>query len=109
MDNFSQILQRKPTGDTSSSGSHSRGTTPFKVQVNFEISIFEGQIDVDIIDRWLNLLEGYFLVHDFSNWENINFSLLKVAPMSRTGGKATLNRGMREKPIFSVTPTWNYF
>jgi hypothetical protein len=48
MDNFSQILQRLPTGDTSSSNSHSGGTTPFKVQVNFDIPIFEGQIDADV-------------------------------------------------------------
>jgi hypothetical protein len=80
MDNFSQILQRMPTGDTSSSNSHSGGTTPFKVQVNFDIPIFEGQIDADVIDKWLNLLEGYFSVHDFSNREKITFSLLKVAP-----------------------------
>ena len=57
MDNFSQILQRLPTDDTSASNSHSGGMTPFKVQVNFYIPIFEGQIDADVVDRWLNLLE----------------------------------------------------
>ena len=67
MDNFAQILQRLPTSGTSASSNHSGGATPFKVQVNFDIPIFEGQIDVYIIDIWLNLLEVYFLVHDFSN------------------------------------------
>ena len=57
MDNFAQILQRLPTGDTFESSSHSGGTTPFKVQVNFDIPIFEGQIYGDVVDRWLNLLE----------------------------------------------------
>ena len=56
MDNFSQILQRLPTGGTSASSSHSGGVTPFKVQVNFDIPIFEGQIDADVVDIWLNLL-----------------------------------------------------
>ena len=42
MDNFAQILQRLPTGGTSASSNHSRGTNPFKVQVNFEIPIFDG-------------------------------------------------------------------
>ena len=51
----------------------------FKVQVNFDIPIFEGQIDADAIDNWLNMLEGYFSVHDFSSWENITFSILKFA------------------------------
>ena len=70
MDNFVEILQRLATGGTSTSSSHSGGATPFKVQVNFEIPIFEGQIGVDVVDRWLNLLEGYFSVHDFYDWED---------------------------------------
>jgi hypothetical protein len=41
MDSFAQILRRLPIGDTSSSNG---GTTPFKVQINFDIPIFEGQI-----------------------------------------------------------------
>jgi hypothetical protein len=69
-----------PTGGASASNNHSGGATPFKVQVNFDIPIFDGQIDADIIDRWLNLLEGYFSVHDFFDWEKIIFSLLKAAP-----------------------------
>jgi len=80
MDKFSQILQRLPTGNTSSSKNHSRGTTPFKVQVKFDIPIFEVQIDVDTINRWLSLLEGYFSVHDFSDRGKITFALLKDAP-----------------------------
>ena len=67
MDNFAQILQQLHTDNASASNNHSRGATSFKVQVNFDILIFEGQIDADVMDRWLNILEGYFLVHDFSN------------------------------------------
>ena len=62
MDSFAQILRRLPTGDASSS---SGGATPFKVQLNFDLPIFEGQIDTDVIDKWLNLLEGYFSIHKF--------------------------------------------
>ena len=81
MDNFSQILQQSPIDDVSASNIHSRGTTPFKVQVKFDIPIFEGQIYVDVVDRCLNLIEGYLLVHDFSDQEKIIFSLLKATPM----------------------------
>jgi hypothetical protein len=59
MDNFSQILWQLPTGDTYSSSIHA---TPFKVQVNFDIPLFEGLIDVDFVDKWLNLLEGYMWI-----------------------------------------------
>ena len=62
MDSFVQILRWLPTSDASSS---SKGATPFEVQINFHIPIFEGQIDTDVVDKWLNLLEGYFFVHNF--------------------------------------------
>jgi len=55
---------------------------------------------VDVLDKWLNMLEGYFLVHDFANRENIAFALFKAAPMSRTSGKTTMRRGMRVNPHY---------
>jgi hypothetical protein len=51
--------------------------SPFKVHINFDIPIFEGHIDADVVEKWLNLLEGYFSVHNFSNREKITFTLLK--------------------------------
>jgi hypothetical protein len=53
MDNFAQILRRLQTDDASSSNG---GATPFKVQINFDIPIFESYIDTDVVDKWLNLL-----------------------------------------------------
>jgi hypothetical protein len=66
MENFAHILQRLSieTG-ASSSNDHFGGTSPFKVQVNFDIPIFEVQIDGDALEKWLNLLEGYFSVQKF--------------------------------------------
>jgi len=40
MDNFVEILQWLPMSGISTSNNHSRGSTPFKVQVNFDIPIF---------------------------------------------------------------------
>ena len=77
MDSFAQIFRWLPTGDASSS---SRGTAPFKVQINFDIPIFEGNIDTNAIDKWLNILEEYFSIHNFLNREKITFVLLKVVP-----------------------------
>ena len=80
MDSFAQILHQLPRGDASASNSYSGNATPFKVQVSFEIPIFEGQIDVDVVDKWLNLLDAYFSVHEFLSREEIVFTLLKAAP-----------------------------
>ena len=81
MNIFSQILRWLSTiANTYTSSDHSRGTTPFKVQVNFDIPIFKGQIDVDALEKWVNLLEVYFSVYKFSDREKITFALLKVVP-----------------------------
>ena len=78
MENFSHILQCLSIEiGTSSSNNHFGSTSPFKVRVNIDIPIFEGPIDVDALDKWLTLLEGYFFVHNFSDREKITFSLFK--------------------------------
>jgi hypothetical protein len=43
MENFAHILQCLPIASSASSSSdHFGGTSPFKVQVNFDIPVFEG-------------------------------------------------------------------
>jgi hypothetical protein len=81
MENFSHILQCLliVTG-TSSSNNHFGSTSRFKVHVNFDIPVFEGQIDADALDKCLNMLEGYLYVHHFFDRENITFTLLKALP-----------------------------
>ena len=46
MDSFAQILQWLPTGDASTS---SGGAVPLKVQINFDIPIFECYIDAYVV------------------------------------------------------------
>jgi hypothetical protein len=102
MDSFMQILRRLPTGDASSS---SRGATPFKVQINFDILIFEGQIDTYVVDKWLNMLEGYFSVHNFSNRENITFALLKAVPHVKDWWEMFCEKKETKEPsLFIVKP-----
>jgi hypothetical protein len=84
--------------------------TPFKVQVKFNIPIFEVQIDADVVYRWLNLLEGYFSVHDFSDQERIIFVLLKAAPHVKDWWETYWEQqGKGEPSLFLVAPTWNSF
>jgi hypothetical protein len=107
MDNFVQILLRLPTGNASYS---SRGTAPFKVQINFDIPIFEGQIDADVVDKWLNILEGYFFVHNFSNREKITFALLKAVPQVKDWWETFCEQKEIEEPSsFTVMATWESF
>lgn len=95
MDKFAQILQQLPKSGTFTSSSNSGSATSFKVQVNFEIPIFEGQIDVDVVDKWLNMLEGYFLFMIFLAKKILLLHFSKLPPTSRTDGKPTVSRRMR--------------
>ena len=67
-------------------------------------------IDADVVDKWLNLLEGYFLVHNFSNREKITFSFLKVIPHVKDWWDTYSEKSsIEESAIFVVSPTWDSF
>jgi hypothetical protein len=63
-----------------SPSNHFGGVTPFKVQVNFDIHLFEGNIDVDDLEKWLNMLEGYYSVQKKLTSKRSPFMLLKALP-----------------------------
>jgi hypothetical protein len=103
MDSFVQILRWQPTGNTSSSNG---GAAPFKVKINFDIPIFEGKIDADVVDKFLNLLEGYFSVHNFLNREKIIFELLKVIPHVKDWWETFCEKKkIEETSLFSIMAT----
>ena len=93
MDNFAQILQRLPISSASTSSSHSGGATPFKGKVNFYIRIFEGKIDVDAIDRWLNLLEGFLGSWLFRQGEDYFFTPQSCPPSQGLVGNPLWEKG----------------
>ena len=107
MDNFGQIICRlQTTSDASTSSSHFGSVPSFKVQVNFNIPIFEGQIDADALEKWLNLLEGYFLVYNFFDREKITFALLKAVPHVKDWWETHYEQTSMEEPsMFSTIPT----
>jgi len=107
MDSFAQIFQRLPTGNTSSS---SGGVASFKVQIKFDIPIFKVQMDLDVVDKWLNMLEGYFSIHNFSSREKITFSLLKAIPHVKYWWDTFSEKKEIEEPsLFTVTLAWESF
>ena len=83
---------------------------PFKVYVNFDIPLFEGHINADALDNWLNVLEGYFSIHNFSNGEKITFTLLKAVPHVRNWwGTNWDKKSLDESIMFETNPTWASF
>jgi hypothetical protein len=67
-------------------------------------------IDAHDVDKWLNLLEGYFLVHKFFDREKITFALLKVSPPVKYWWDNYFEeRAVEESTMFVVCPTWDFF
>jgi hypothetical protein len=110
MENFSHILQLLPIATcTSSSNNHFGGTSPLKVQVNFDILVFEGQIDAEALDKWLTMLEGYFSVHNFSEREKITFALLKYLPHVKHWRETYWEQSSTEESgIYGAETTWDF-
>jgi hypothetical protein len=82
----------------------------FKVKVNFDIPLFEGYIDADSLEKWLNLIEGYSFVQSFSNSENITFALLKSLPHVKSWWEGYWERHITDKYMsFGREPTWVEF
>jgi hypothetical protein len=107
MENFSHILQCLLIEiSASSSSGHFGGTSPFKVQVNFDIPIFEVQIDADALEKWLNILEGYFSIQKKIDKENITFALLKALPHVKNWWETYWEKSSTEESgIYVVEPT----
>jgi len=68
------------TTDASSWSGHFGSTSHFKIKLNLNIPIFEGKIDANALEKWLNLLDSYFSVHNLSDREKITFTHLKDIP-----------------------------
>jgi hypothetical protein len=90
MDKFAQILRQLPIRDTYLSSGHA---THFKAQVNFDITLFEGMIYDDVVDKWLNLLEGYFRSTNFLVGKILYFHSYSLSHMLMNVGILTLTKG----------------
>jgi hypothetical protein len=96
--------------EASSTSNHFASATPFKVHINFDILLFEGQINAYALEKWLNLLEGYYSVQKFSDSENITFTLLKSLPHVRTWWEGYWERYTTdESTLFGREPNWVAF
>jgi hypothetical protein len=112
MDNFTQILRRllMETTEEYLKRNHFLGATPFKVQANLDIPLFEGQIDANALEKLLNLLEYYYFVQKFYDSENITFVLLKSLPHVRSWWEGYWERyTVNESTPFKREPTWETF
>ena len=111
MDSFTQILLRMSIVANTPSTSICFGeATTFKVQVNFDIPLFEGHIDVDALYKWLNVLERYFSVNNFFNMEKITFVLLKTIPHVKNWWDTYWEQNSSdESRMFETNPTWASF
>jgi hypothetical protein len=56
----------------------SSSNIPFKVEAKFEITMFDGQTNVEFLDGWLKQLEVYFGLYQVQETQRISFPRLKM-------------------------------
>jgi hypothetical protein len=65
---------------------------------------------VDALEKWLNLLEGYFFVHNFFDREKITFALLRALPHVKHWWETYCEQSSREEfGIYGAQPTCGFF
>jgi hypothetical protein len=76
-DQFTELMRRfAPRTNHRQNANHGAdapfvGINPLRVKVHIEIPLFKGYIDAKALDEWLQQLESYFDVNQFSNENNI--------------------------------------
>ena len=63
--------------------SHSDKIIPFKVQMNLDILNLEANIDAESVENWVQQLEYYYVVNQFSKAEKITIASLKMTTSVR--------------------------
>nr|CAD1817817.1 unnamed protein product [Ananas comosus var. bracteatus] len=51
---------------------------PFKVEAKIEIPNYDGIVDIEKLDAWIDQLETYFDLYNYSNAEKLTFAKLKL-------------------------------
>ena len=65
---------------------------------------------MDVVEKWLNLLEGYFSIHNFFDRDNIAFALLEVIPLVKYWWETFYEQKEIEgSTLFAVSPKWGSF
>jgi hypothetical protein len=65
---------------------------------------------VDVVDKWLKLLEGFFFVHNFFDKEKIIFALLKAIPHVKYWWDIVCEKNeTKGSTLFLVVPTLGSF
>jgi hypothetical protein len=62
------------------------------------------------LEKWLNIIEYYFSIHNFIDRENITFALLKDVLHVKNWWETYCEKNSTEESgMFEVEPTWEFF
>ncbi|KAA8535891.1 hypothetical protein F0562_030894 [Nyssa sinensis] len=70
---------------------------PFKVEARMEIPTFDGTVDAEKLDSWIDQLETYFTLYGFSSTEKVSFARLKLINHALTWWNAYLKNGPEQE------------
>ncbi|GKB94380.1 hypothetical protein Tco_0980517, partial [Tanacetum coccineum] len=91
--------QPNETHESPPRGSHK----PFKVEARIDIPSYDGTVDAEKLDSWLDQLETYFTLYGFTSTAKVSFARLKLTSHALAWWNAQLKM-TRDEEIM-----WNEF
>jgi hypothetical protein len=64
---------------------------------------------VDVVDKWLNILEGYFSIHNFSIEKILHLRSSRSPPCQNLVETFCEQKEIEGSKLFAVAPTWCSF
>ncbi|CAL2237497.1 unnamed protein product [Prunus armeniaca] len=59
-----------------------------KIDVKIDIPAYDGEINAEKLDNWIDQLETYYTIYEYNNRQRINFAMLKLTNHALTWWKA---------------------
>ncbi|KAA8550106.1 hypothetical protein F0562_001790 [Nyssa sinensis] len=83
---------------------------PFKVEARINILAFDGTIDTEKLDSWVDQLETYFMLYGFSSGKKVAFARLKLTSHALAWWNAFLktNDDREANQVFAWTKQHEY-
>ena len=77
--NFTFSSNVIPPPQLASSSTHiPSAQSPFRVELKVEIKVFEGRMDAESLETWIQALEVYFSCQAYTNEQRVMFARLKM-------------------------------
>ncbi|KAL6289150.1 hypothetical protein ACE6H2_006660 [Prunus campanulata] len=83
-----QSQDKESDADKASKSKTSMNGLKIDVKIDIPVHVYDGEINTEKLDNWIDQLETYYTIYEYNNHESINFATLKLTKHALTWWKA---------------------